>query len=126
MVSSRNRPGSSSTTRMRALRFPVWFKCGSLFGSWVRGGVAGLALVQRALDVGDCIELGARLFQLLAQPRVLVDLRLQAASGGRDPRLVLAHRISLQPAIFRDERQMVVNLRKLEEGEGALGRHQRL
>src|SRR5579863_10384358 len=125
MVSSRSSPGSSSTTRMRALRLPVWFKSGS-WGLRVRRGGAGLALVQRTLDVGDRIELGARLLQLLAQPAVLLDLGLQTPVGACQARLVLARRIGLQPAIFRDQRQMVVNLRKLEEGEGALGGQQRL
>ena len=41
--------------------------------------VARFALVQGPLDVGDGIELRPRLIELLAQPRILVRLQLQAA-----------------------------------------------
>src|SRR5579864_1125985 len=112
---------------MRALRFPVpvWFTASSSCCS-SNSGILWLALVQRALDVGDGVELGACLIELLAKPRVLVDLGLQTAVGVRRAHLILPYRVGLQPAVFSDQRQMVVNLRKLEEREGALGREERL
>src|ERR1700722_20996930 len=114
MVRRRSSPGSSSTTRMRALRLPVWFKIVSLAGTDIasvsRG--AGFALIERALDVGDRREFRARLVEFLAQPRVLVGFRLQAAVGLGDVLAIGARRICLQPAVFRLARQMVVNLRK--------------
>ena len=56
--------------------------------------VARFALVQRALDVGDGVELGVRLVELLAQPGVLVRLGLQAVVGGRHALAVGAHSLS--------------------------------
>src|SRR5262249_4463340 len=99
MVSRRSSPGSSSTTRMRALRLPVWFKVVSLTcgdgSALARRRRRGLALIQRALDVGDGVELGARLLELLAQARVLVHLLLQAVVHVRDQRMILLDRLGL-------------------------------
>src|SRR5580704_6775568 len=110
MVRRRSSPGSSSTTRMRALRLPVWFKLAFLKRPLSAPGVAGLALVQRALNVENGLQLGARLVALLAQPRVLIELGLHAVIGAGHAFMVEPYHFALQPAVFRLERQMLVNL----------------
>src|ERR1700736_2040281 len=98
MVRRRSSPGSSSTTRIRALRLPVWFKIVFLaYGLPPR--VTGFALIQRALDVGDGVELSACLLEVLAQPGVLIQLGLQTVIGVRRALPVGPDNIRLQPAL---------------------------
>src|SRR6476660_8421819 len=85
MVSRRSRPGSSSTTRMRALRFGV---CGvascmaASIGKPLRlpslRWLLRRAFVSRAFDVGDGVELGLRVGERLLETGVLVALGSQA------------------------------------------------
>src|SRR5437868_14228826 len=86
MVSRRSRPGSSSTTRMRALRL---VECGvaSCMAACIQKplrfpsfGLWGPSVVRRAFDVRDRIQLGLRIGERLLETGIFLAL------GGRATR----------------------------------------
>src|SRR5262245_17609349 len=96
MLSSRNRPGSSSTRRIRPRSGAVlWdLRCWTIF-----------AFPNRSFDIGDGVELGAHVVERQLELPVFLECRLQllcravvALGGGRGGR-------SLQAAGFRVEDQ---------------------
>ena len=89
----------------------------------------GFALVERALDVGDRIQLALGLVELLAQSRIFVDLGLQALGStfAVRSRSRACTSVALQPCDFRprasSRRRFAASSRMRQR---ALGRQQRL
>src|SRR6185312_7669359 len=80
--------------------------------------VAGFALVERFLNVGDGRQLGFRLLELLFELRILPRGAIEATLETGE--LVSPGGVSLEGAVFRLQRQIVADLLQLEGDEGSL------
>jgi hypothetical protein len=84
------------------------------------------AIAQVAFDVGDGIELGLCVLELLAQLGVFIHLRLQPAlRRGRDALVIAALSIGLHAIVVGLQPQLAIELRQFHQRHGALDRHQR-
>src|SRR5690349_11084077 len=133
MVSRRSRPGSSSTTRMRALRLGEWGVASCMAASIGKPlGFPSLwltlwsALVGRTLDVGNGIELGLRVRERPLETGILFALGSQALGELRDPFVRRPLGTRLQTPHIRLEGLLAFDLLQLQERESALRRKQSL
>src|SRR5262245_42594227 len=118
MLSRRNRPGSSSTRRIRPRSGAVLWDLGCIWTIF--------AFPNRSFDIGDGVEPGAHVVERELELPVFLECRLQllgsavvAFGGGRGSR-------SLQAAGLRIENQARLDVLQMYQGERALLGQQRI